>query len=68
MLFRSVELVIRDEGAGFDWKNYLTFSSERACDSHGRGIAMSRMLSFDHMEYRGCGNEVLVRVNVPAPH
>lgn len=58
----GIEILIRDEGAGFDWKNYLNFSSERACDAHGRGIAMSRLISFDHMEYRGCGNEVLVRV------
>jgi DNA-binding response OmpR family regulator len=53
---------IRDEGAGFDWQGYLDMSPERAFDTHGRGIAMSRMISFDTMEYRGCGNEVCCRV------
>lgn len=50
--------VIRDEGSGFDWRRYLEMSPERAFDTHGRGIAMSRMLSFDRLEYHGCGNEV----------
>lgn len=50
--------VIRDEGGGFDWRRYLEMSPERAFDTHGRGIAMSRMLSFDRLEYHGSGNEV----------
>lgn len=49
---------VRDQGAGFDWSGYLEMSPERAFDTHGRGIAMSRMISFDRLEYRGCGNEV----------
>lgn len=60
----ALEVTIRDQGAGFDWRKYLQFSPERARDSHGRGIALSRMMSFDFMEYRGCGNEVCVRVNL----
>ena len=57
-----VEVTIRDEGEGFDWHRYLGFEPDRALDNHGRGIAMSRLLSFDELEYRGCGNEVVVRV------
>lgn len=66
---RCAELVIRrsahelsfhitDQGKGFDWHNYLEMSPERAFDTHGRGIAMSRMISFDRIEYFGTGNEV----------
>jgi len=50
--------IIRDQGAGFDWQAYLEMSPERAFDTHGRGIAMSRMISFDSLEYIGRGNEV----------
>lgn len=57
--------VIRDCGKGFDWQNYLEMSPKRAFDTHGRGIAMSRMISFDRMQYRGCGNEVEAVVVVP---
>lgn len=57
LLFR-----IRDEGAGFDWGQYLEMSPGRAFDTHGRGIAMSRLLSFDRLEYVGKGNEVLAAV------
>lgn len=54
--------LIRDLGDGFDWRDYLEISPERAFDTHGRGIAMSRMISFDSLEYLGCGNQVLARV------
>lgn len=56
---------IRDQGSGFDWRGYLEMSPERAFDTHGRGIAMSRMISFDRLEYRGCGNEVEAAIRLP---
>ena len=49
---------IRDQGAGFNWQGYLEMSPERAFDTHGRGIAMARMLSFERVEYAAQGNEV----------
>jgi CheY-like chemotaxis protein/anti-sigma regulatory factor (Ser/Thr protein kinase) len=58
-----IRVVIRDQGNGFDWRKYVDMDPARAFDSHGRGIAMSRMISFDSLEYRGCGNEVEVTVN-----
>lgn len=62
----EVRFLIRDQGAGFDWRAYLEMSPERAFHTHGRGIAMSRLLSFDRVEYRGRGNEVLAAVAVSA--
>jgi CheY-like chemotaxis protein len=61
----SIVFTIRDEGAGFDFSNYLEMDPERAFDNHGRGIAMSRMLSFDSLDYLGNGNEVraVVKLN-----
>ncbi len=58
----EVRFTIRDEGEGFDWRNYLEFSPDRAFDTHGRGIAMSRHMSFDRLEYVGRGNEVRATV------
>jgi anti-sigma regulatory factor (Ser/Thr protein kinase) len=60
----AVEFVVQDEGAGFNWHPYLEMSPDRAFDTHGRGIAMSRLLSFDHIEYRGSGNQVVCRVQL----
>ena len=54
----ELRFTVRDQGKGFDWQQYLEMSPERAFDTHGRGIAMSKLLSFDRLEYRGCGNEV----------
>jgi len=58
----KIVFIILDQGGGFEWKNYLNISPDRAFDSHGRGIAMARSISFDQIEYRGNGNEVSVTV------
>jgi len=62
----GVSIVIRDEGDGFDWTPYLQIDPKRAFDTHGRGIAMAKMLSLSRLEYRGCGNELLAYVEAPA--
>ncbi len=59
-----IEFTITDQGPGFDWKRYLEMSTDLAFATHGRGIAMARALSFDTMEYRGVGNEVVCTINL----
>jgi len=54
----EIRIIITDEGIGFDWNKYLQMDPERIFDNHGRGIAMAGMMSFDLLEYQGCGNEV----------
>ena len=54
----DIEFIIKDQGDGFDWQDYMDISPERAFDSHGRGIAMACMYSFDKVEYSGNGNIV----------
>jgi DNA-binding response OmpR family regulator len=56
----AIQVEVEDEGDGFDWKNYLEVSLERALHTHGRGIALAKALSFDTLEYRGTGNRVRV--------
>ncbi len=55
----EIILTITDDGDGFDWQQYMKIDPDRATHSHGRGIALSNMLSFDSIEYRGTGNEVV---------
>ena len=55
----KLSLYITDQGKGFEWRKYLNFDPERAFDTHGRGIAMANKLSFDTIEYRGNGNQVI---------
>lgn len=52
-------VTISDQGEGFDWQSYLEFDPERAFDLHGRGIAMSKSMSFDDLRYVGPGNTVI---------
>ena len=60
----EIRILVRDDGQGFDWQNYMEFSPDRAFDNHGRGIAMAKSLSFDRIEYRGRGNEVLATLKL----
>jgi CheY-like chemotaxis protein len=60
----EIRFRVKDEGDGFDWLPYLEISPERAFDTHGRGIAMSRHKSFHRLEYMGNGNEVVAAVKL----
>ncbi|MBF0384188.1 MAG: response regulator [Magnetococcales bacterium] len=55
----KISFLIQDQGKGFDWETYMQIDPERAFDSHGRGIAMANLLSFDKLQYLGSGNKVL---------
>lgn len=54
-----IEIIITDEGEGFDWNPYLDFDPTRVMDNHGRGIAIANKISFSSIEYKGAGNEVV---------
>lgn len=60
----EIRVHIVDQGKGFDWSRFLTIDPRRAFDTHGRGIAMAKMLSFDNLEYKGRGNEVIATVQL----
>ena len=53
---------ISDDGDGFDWRRFLDFDPERAFAPNGRGIALSRQLSFSSLTYIPPGNRVVVTV------
>lgn len=60
----SLVFKICDEGNGFAWQPFLEISPERAFHTHGRGIAMANMLSFDTLEYQGTGNTVVAKIQL----
>lgn len=60
----ALRFTIRDQGPGFPWNNFLEIDPKRAFDNHGRGIAISRAMSFDSIEYRGNGSEVVATVRL----
>lgn len=60
----TIVITIRDQGEGFDWKRYLEFSPDRSLDNHGRGIAVALAMSFDAVEFRGKGNEVIATLRL----
>lgn len=60
----EIRLSVSDGGAGFDSLKYMDMSPERAFDPNGRGIAMSKLMSFDSLEYKGCGNHLVAVVKI----
>jgi len=60
----KINFVITDQGDGFDWQPFLQMDAARGGDTHGRGIAMAGMLSFDLVEYQGKGNQVVATLNL----
>jgi CheY-like chemotaxis protein len=55
---KTLQFIVRDQGQGFDWQNYLKMDPSRAFDSHGRGIALAHQLAFQTLNYQGHGNIV----------
>ncbi len=64
LLETMIIFTVKDQGAGFDWEKYMEFDPARLMDPHGRGIAISNKLSFDELEYKGTGNEVVARLHL----
>jgi two-component system cell cycle response regulator len=63
----GVFIVITDPGPGFDWKSWINIDPARARDTHGRGIARARGVSFDSLAYNAAGNQVALHVRDVAP-
>lgn len=55
---RNIEIVIEDEGKGFEWEHFLTIDPTRADAPNGRGIYLAT-LDFDSMQYVNRGNKVV---------
>lgn len=59
-----ITLRVCDQGQGFDWKKYMEIDPERAFDPNGRGIALSRLMSFTNLSYEGCGNVAVATIQL----
>jgi len=58
----EIEYRISDYGAGFNSAEYLETDPNRVVNTHGRGIAIAKLMSFDELEFNSVGNEVLAVV------
>jgi DNA-binding response OmpR family regulator len=55
-------IIIKDEGRGFDWNDYLNFEPARMTDPNGRGIAMANIMNPGCIEYWGNGSVVIFKM------
>ncbi len=60
---RNIELVIEDQGGGFDWKPFLSLNVERADAPNGRGIVLAKQ-DFDVIEFQKNGSRVVCRKTI----
>ena len=56
----NIEIVVEDQGPGFDFERWVKFDESRVFDNHGRGIAIA-MASLN-IQFLGPGNKVLVTI------
>ena len=54
-----LQFTIRDQGDGFDWRQFLAAEPGALLASHGRGILIARRLAFDELHYHDSGNVVV---------
>ena len=59
-----VIFTVTDMGTGFDFNRYLSVDASQSNATHGRGIALARMVGFDQLTYVGNGNRVVGIVNL----
>lgn len=57
---------IRENGPGFNWREFLSFNPARAGDMHGRGIAQASA-AFDQVTFNEAGNEAVGFVGNESP-
>jgi len=60
----EITITLEDEGEGFDSGPYMEIDPKRATHSHGRGVAFAKLISFNSIEYIGCGNKVVAKVKL----
>jgi CheY-like chemotaxis protein len=57
----NVSYMVKDQGHGFNFREFLNISTTRSLNMHGRGIAIAKVLSFDQLNYLDPGNQVVAR-------
>lgn len=58
----EILITISDQGIGFSPQKYMEIDPNRITDPNGRGIALSKQISFDSVEYLGSGNIVRCKI------
>lgn len=61
---QRVVFTVSDEGQGFDWTRYLAMDARQSTATHGRGIALARMVAFHDLTYVGNGNTVVATIDL----
>ena len=54
---KEIIVTIQDQGEGFNWNDYISFSPERALAPNGRGIYIASKM-FKKMEFLNNGSTV----------
>ena len=55
----EVKFTIKDQGSGFNFREFLNINSQRSMGINGRGMLVAKILSFDSLSFKPPGNEVV---------
>jgi len=56
--------ILTDMGSGFNYLPFLDLDPLKVTKLNGRGIAIARIMSFDHMEFNESGNQITCSCNI----
>lgn len=59
-----IDITIRDQGDGFDWRKFIECAPSLSTDKHGRGIAIAIAMGFNELTYNDKGNRVTATINL----
>ncbi|MDV7338699.1 ATP-binding protein [Terasakiella sp. A23] len=59
-----IDIIVTDQGDGFDWRKYVEKDPSNHSEKHGRGIAIAINMGFDSVIYNEKGNQVTASVNL----
>ncbi|HEY5604832.1 MAG TPA: response regulator [Gammaproteobacteria bacterium] len=62
----TVSYTVKDQGNGFNYREFLSINTARSLNMHGRGIAIAKVLSFDQLYYIDPGNQVVAQTSAAA--
>lgn len=60
---KDVQILIKDEGKGFRWQDYMDFDPSRLTDPNGRGIATANIMNPGAFSYHGDGSQVIYKLD-----
>lgn len=59
-----IQIIVTDQGKGFDWRKFIEKDPAKNTEKHGRGIAIAIAMGFSQLSYNDKGNQVTATIDL----